>query len=272
MASGLVQRAQCPRLLKTSSRTTIASMSDTPGQPASQETHFINGLDRIRMIVSCPAERGPHPGLILIPDVRGIYDHFIDVAERFAAAGYVTATLDLYSREGLPEILDVTSALRWLAQLPDQRVLNDIAACRRALAERDDVRADALAITGFCMGGQYALMSACSIDGFAAAVSWYGMLRHAKKTEQKLADPLDTVDALRCPYLGLFGENDDLIPREQVAQLETKLKLLSHETQVVTYADAGHAFFNDARPETYVESAALDAWPRALDFLRRQLG
>ena len=247
-------------------------MSDSPGLPTSQETYFINGIDRIRMIVSCRDERGPHPGLILIPDVRGIYDHFIDVAERFAAAGYVTATLDLYSREGPPEIVDLESALRWLAQLPDRRVLDDIAACRHALTERDDVRADALAITGFCMGGQYALMSACNIDGFAAAVSWYGMLRHAKKTEHKLADPLDNVDALRCPYLGLFGEKDDLIPREQVAELEIRLGPALHETQIVTYPDAGHAFFNDARPEAYVESAALDAWPRALDFLGRHLG
>lgn len=262
-----------PGLLKTSSTTTIASMVDPTGLSGSQETHFISGTDRIRMVVSRPAGSAPYPGLILIPDVRGIYDHFIDVAERFAAAGYLTATLDLYSREGPPEIVDVAGALEWLARLPDQRVLDDIAACRDALAARDDVRTSAIAITGFCMGGQYALMSACSIDGdgFAAAVSWYGMLRHATKTAHKLADPLDNIAALRCPYLGLFGDDDALIPRAQVAELRTKLEPLSYETQVVSYPDAGHAFFNDARPETYVEAAAGGAWPRALDFLRRQL-
>lgn len=246
-------------------------MTSMDKRPDSEETFFTSAGDKVRMIVSRPAEPAPRPALILLPDVRGIYDHFLDVAERFAAAGFVTATLDLYSREGAPEIVDVESALRWMAQLPDRRVLADIQACVYALADRPDVDASAIAITGFCMGGQYALMSACRLDGLAASVSWYGMLRHAVRTEHKLADPLDNVAALRCPYLGLVGAADELIPAEQVAQLRTALEPVAHETEVIVYPGAGHAFFNDLRPQGYVAQAAEDAWPRVLTFLKRHL-
>lgn len=224
------------------------------------------------MIVSSPADAGPRPAILLIPDVRGIYDHFVDVAQRFAAHGFVVATIDLYTREGAPEIADVESALRWMADLDDRRVLGDIDAYRRKLAARDDVDSDAVGITGFCMGGQYALMAACHLDGFAACVSWYGMLRHAITTERKLPDPLDSACSLSCPYLGLFGETDGLIPMEQVDQLRNIVAALPQATEIVSYANAGHAFFNDSRPAGYVADAAQDAWGRALAFFRTQLG
>jgi carboxymethylenebutenolidase len=236
-----------------------------------EESFFASGGDQIRMLKTSPSATGPHPALILIPDVRGIYDHFIDVAERFAREGYVVATIDLYTREGPPEIGDVKAALDWMANLSDRRVLADIDACRQALAASDDVRGDAIGITGFCMGGQYALMSACTAKGLAACVSWYGMLRHAKRTQHKLADPLDTAADLACPYLGFFGGTDALIPSDQVAELNRALQPLSVSTEVVSYPEAGHAFFNDSRPDVYVASAAEDAWPRTLEFFRRHL-
>ncbi|MFN8641184.1 MAG: dienelactone hydrolase family protein [Candidatus Binatia bacterium] len=50
---------------------------------------------------------GPFPGLLLIPDVRGVSDHFLDAAGRFAAEGFFTAVIDLYSREGPPDLPDM---------------------------------------------------------------------------------------------------------------------------------------------------------------------
>ncbi len=236
-----------------------------------EETQFSRDGDQLRMLIASPAGAGPHPAIILIPDVRGIYDHFVDVAQRFATEGYLVAVIDLYSREGAPQIVDMPGAIDWMAQLSDRRVLDDLDACRRALAERSDVCSDAIGVTGFCMGGQYALMAACETEGFAACASWYGMLRHAKRTDQKLSDPLDNVGSLTCPFLGLFGANDALIPVQHVNELEVLLDGVVHETEVMCYPDAGHAFFNDARAEMYVAAAAQDAWPRALAFFARHL-
>jgi hypothetical protein len=116
------------------------------------------------------------------------------------------------------------------------------------------------------------LLAACSVDGLAACVSWYGMLRYAEKTPAKPASPLELAPQLRCPYLGLFGADDAIIPPADVNELRTILDRTDQPHEIRVYAGAGHAFFNDTRPDAYRPDAAADAWPRALAFLHRHLG
>src|SRR6266705_505396 len=113
------------------------------------------GREGVRGYAAWPRGAHPLPGLVLVPDVRGLSEHYRDVARRLAAV------------------------FRWMRALPDRRVLADLAAAVECLAGRSEVRADAIGITGFCMGGQYALMAACTVERLAACVSWYGMLRYA---------------------------------------------------------------------------------------------
>jgi carboxymethylenebutenolidase len=121
------------------------------------------------------------------------------------------------------------------------------------------------------MGGQYALMSACTVPHIAACVSFYGMLRYAEKTTIKPESALDLAPRLNCPYLGLFGEDDALIPRADVKELESILRRTGKNFQTKVYTGAGHAFFNDTRPDVYRPEAAKDAWTRALTFFRAHL-
>ena len=228
--------------------------------------------DTIRGWLALPAGTGPHAGLVLVPDVRGVYEHFRDVARRFAAEGLATLVLDPYSREGTPNLPDLDAVMRWMRQLPDRRVLADIQGAVSWLAARDDVDPSRVGITGFCMGGQYALMAACTATGIAACVSWYGMLRYAEKTEAKPESPLELAPRLGCPDLGLFGGEDPLIPAADVDELRGILAASGKDFTILTYAGAGHAFFNDARPEMYREDAARAAWAEAIRFLRRRLG
>jgi carboxymethylenebutenolidase len=158
-----------------------------------------------------------------------------------------------------------------MRELPDPRVLADLGGAVRHLGARADVRADRIGITGFCMGGQYALMAACTVRGLAACVSWYGMLRYAEHTAAKPASPLELAPALGCPYLGLFGAEDAIIPLADVDELRATLERLEQPHEIVVYPGAGHAFFNDTRPDAYRPAAAADAWPRAVAFLRRHL-
>ena len=245
-----------------------------PGRDTAVDTSdvmFHRGADALRGHLAVPAARGPHPGLVLIPDVRGLYDHFRDVARRFAAEGFATLAVDLYSREGTPKLPDMDAMFRWMAALPDRRVIADLHAARDFLSSHDAVRGGKVGVTGFCMGGQYALMAACSRWGFRACVSWYGMLRYASTSETKPASPLDMTSRLTCPYLGFFGEQDTIIPLADVMELKQRLAGSKHAVEIHTYANAGHAFFNDSRPEMYRPTAAADAWPRAIAFLRRTL-
>src|SRR5512140_913064 len=127
------------------------------------------------------------PAVIVIPDVRGLSDHYRDIVRRFALEGFFALALDLYSREGAPSLPTMDAVFAWMRQLDDRRVLADIDGAVRFLLSRPEVRARSIGITGFCMGGQYALMAACTVPHLAACVSFYGMLRYAEKAEHKSA-------------------------------------------------------------------------------------
>jgi carboxymethylenebutenolidase len=211
------------------------------------------------------------PGLIVIPDVRGLTDHYRDIARRFANEGFFALAVDLYSREGAPDLPDMPSVFAWIQSLPDPRILGDLGAAVQYLASRSEVRRERIGITGYCMGGQYALMAACSVPGLSACVSWYGMLRYAEHNERKPISPLELAPRLACPYLGLFGAEDALIPNPDVEELRTILTREDKTFAIKSYPGAGHAFFNDTRPDAYRPAAAADAWPRAVEFLRTHL-
>ena len=239
--------------------------------PSTESIPFRRDGDTIEFTAVRPPGDGPFPGLVLIPDVRGVSDHYLDVAGRFAAEGFFTAVIDLYSREGAPDLSDMPAVFAWIAALPDPRVLADLQGAVDALAAHSDVRADAIGITGFCLGGQYALMAACRATGLAACVSWYGMLRYAEHNERKPVSPLELAPNLRCPYLGLFGGEDGLIPQTDVEALREILMRAAKTFDIHVYPGAGHAFFNAARLAYRPEQAA-DGWAKVFDFFHKHLG
>jgi len=151
------------------------------------------------------------------------------------------------------------------------RALGETMAVTMVIGNRPEVEPDAIGITGFCMGGQYALMAACAVSGLSACVSWYGMLRYQETDDTKPASPLELAPRLACPYLGLFGEDDAIIPRADVAELDAILSREHKDFRIVSYPGAGHAFFNDTRPDAYRPDAAADGWRRAVEFLRGRL-
>ncbi len=216
---------------------------------------------------------GTHPGVVLIPDVRGIYAHFLELAQRLTREGFAVLLVNVYRRIGTPEITDVESAMRWIRQLSDPVVLAEIQAARDYLATHDAVAGKPVGVMGFCMGGQYAILAACELLGFSACVPFYGMLRYADDLDprKKPRSPLDAIGDLSCPLLGLYGEEDGLIPLADVREFEARLATSAQPGEIRLYADAGHAFLNDSRPETFRASAAADAWPRAVAFLHDQL-
>ena len=222
----------------------------------------------------CPEGPGPHPGVVMIPDVRGLYDHFRDLAERLAGEGFAVLAIDLYRRTGPPEITDPAQAMRWIDELDDRQVLSDLQAGIDFLAAHPSVEGRPVGITGFCMGGQYAILAACSCRGLSACAPFYGMLRYRDGLDpgKKPRSALDAVADLSCPLLGLYGEADLLIPVDQVRELEKRLAETRHATEVRLYAGAGHAFMNDSTPERHHPESAADAWPRLVTFLHEHLG
>ena len=231
------------------------------------ELVFIRGEARIKGYAAWHRHDERLPAVLIIHDVQGLSEHYRDIARRFAQEGFFALALDLYSREGAPEIPNAQAAFQWLQGLNDRRLIADIDGAVRLLRTRPEVRSRSIGVVGFCMGGRYASMAACMVENLAACVSFYGMLR----TEGKAEGPLTLAPELRCPYLGLFGEQDSLIPRTDIRELESLLRRAGKTFNVKIYQDAGHAFFNDQRPESYRPDAAKDAWHRTISFLRTNL-
>src|SRR5438034_11585386 len=128
-----------------------------------EEIGFVGDADHIKAYAAWPRREERIPAVIVIHDVRGLSEHYRDIARRLASEGFFALAVDLYSREGAPELPTVEAAFTWMRHLRDQRVLADIDSAVRFLRIRPEVRVRSIGITGFCMGGQYALMAACSV-------------------------------------------------------------------------------------------------------------
>ena len=219
---------------------------------------------------------GRSPAVVMIHDVWGLSAHTRDYATRLAREGFAVLAIDLYQRAP-PAKIDDPGA--WMRALSDPAVLADLGAGSRFLAAHPDGNGR-VGVLGFCMGGMYALMAACSDLGFAAAVPFYGLLSHAhgllhdpagRDLAKKPREPIAMASELRCPLLAFFGEQDPFVPLHDVEALERELARAGTPAEVVVVAGAGHAFMNDTRPDAYRPESAVEAWRRTVEFLRANL-
>ena len=205
---------------------------------------------------SAALAEAPEPSgraVVILPDVRGLYPFYLELAERFAQAGHHAVTFDYFGRTaGLGPRDEDFEFRSHVARTTPETVARDIAAALEALgAER--------AITvGFCFGGAQSFMQAAEGHaGLAGVVGFYGSL---KREGQRWA--LDRAPDAKVPVLGLFAGADENITPDQVAAFDAALPV---EHLVHTYEGAPHSFF-DRRQEQYAE-ASQDAWERILGFM-----
>ena len=221
------------------------------------------------------------PGVVMIHDVWGLYDHYRDLARRLADEGFGVLALDLYRRHADLQILQIEDPGSWIRDLSDPEIQSDVEAAAAFLAGEPATSGRKVAVVGFCMGGMYALLAGCGARGIAAVVPFYGLLSHdhgllyseqGLDRARKPRSPLDAANELQCPLLGFFGAEDSFVPPDDVRELERRAAAAGQPAEVVIYPGAGHAFMNDTREEAYRPEAARDAWQRMLVFLRNQLG
>lgn len=193
-------------------------------------------------------------GVLVIQEYWGLNDHIKDIAGRYAEEGFIAIAPDLY-RGKLTK--DKDQAAEWMQELTTEDGLNIIESAMKAAQEKYDI--NRFGITGYCMGGTYALRAACEVQGLSAAAAFYGDIPE----EEVLAK-------LKIPVVFISGTKDAWINPEKVAQLEDIADRYELPVDSVKY-EADHAFFNNTRPEVYDEAAAKDAWAKVIGFFRDNL-
>jgi len=210
-----------------------------------------------------PKDGGRGPAVLVIQEAFGLNDHMKDVTRRIAAEGYTALAPDVYWRGGKGRAVgydDLPAAIGMMQALKDTEVVADLAGAIAWLEKQPSVRADRIAITGFCMGGRISYLAACELpDKIRAAVPFYGG-----------GIPVDKTVKLRCPVLAFFGEKDAFIPLESVEALKAEAKKNGKQVEVVVYPGADHGFFCNERG-SYQAAAAKDAWERLKKFFATHL-
>jgi carboxymethylenebutenolidase len=213
----------------------------------------------------------PEPGraaVVLLPDNRGLYRFYVEVAERLAAAGHATIAFDYFGRSaGVGERGDDFDFMAHLGHTSVEGIRADLAAARDALVERTG--AETVLSVGFCFGGTHSFMAGAdrdlSLDG---CVGFYGLLNPERiGSPPGVPSVLDTAARISGPVLGLFGGADETIPADDIAAFESILVGAGIDHRVKTYPGAPHSFF-DRKYEEHA-AASADAWEELLDFLGR---
>jgi carboxymethylenebutenolidase len=192
-------------------------------------------------------------GVVVLPDVRGLYRFYEELALRFAERGIPAIAIDYFGRTaGADKRGDDFEYMPHVEQTATETVQADVGA---AVAWLRDRGAKSVLTVGFCFGGRQSWIAAASGHGLAGAVGFYG------RTSTEVAQGIDA------PILALQGGDDRNISAEDNAAFDEALTAAGIEHEVVTYPGAPHSFF-DRRYEDFAD-ASEDAWRRTLEFVAR---
>ena len=194
-------------------------------------------------------------GVVILPDVRGLYHFYEELALRFAERGYAALAFDYFGRTaGVAKRSDDFEYMPHVEQTTNDGVQADTRAAVERLREHGSAT---IFSAGFCFGGRQSWLAAASGHGLAGAVGFYGhpgaVLEHAP--------------AMTAPILALQAGDDARITSYWNRLFDAALDIAGVEHEVVVYDGAPHSFF-DRKQEEFAD-ASEDAWRRTLEFLER---
>src|SRR6476646_3794533 len=229
--------------------------------------------DEIEAYLARPDAGQQRGGVVVIHHMPGYDRATKEITRRFAELGYDAICPNLYWREAPGAAPDDAAAVaRAQGGAPDERLVGDVggaAAYLRALASSNGK----VGTIGYCSGGRQSVLAACNLD-LDAAVDCYGAYVTGTPPADfpvPITNIVDQLPNLRCPLLGLFGNEDKSPSPAHVDELEAILEELGKSYEFHRYDGAGHGFFSPDRP-SYRVAAVNDGWERITDFCAQNLG
>ena len=232
------------------------------GAAVSHEDLVLEAEDGNRFAAFAAAPEEPAAkGVVVLPDVRGLYRFYEELALRFAERGIAAVAFDYFGRTaGIGKRDDEFPYMEHVAETTPEGIQTDVAA---AVAHLRGNGATAVFTVGFCFGGRNSWLSAAGGHGLAGAVGFYGSLLD----RNGWVGPINRAAEMSAPILALQAGDDENITAEQNAAFDAALTAAGVEHDVVTYEGAPHSFF-DRRYEEFAHDSE-DAWRRVLDFVER---
>lgn len=219
--------------------------------------------------VAVPAG-GNGRGLLIFQEAFGVNAHIRDITERFARAGYTAVAPALFHRtdpqfEG--SYADFTAVMPHMQALTDEGQSADIQAAYHWLTAAEGGGVRSVGSIGYCMGGRTSFL-ADSLLPLGASASYYG---GGIAPGGRFPELMGRVNDLHAPILLVWGGKDTHIPPEQTRAVEDALIGAGKTYESITFSQADHGFFCDARA-AYNAEASKQVWPLTLAFFETYLG
>jgi carboxymethylenebutenolidase len=216
--------------------------------------------NRLAAFRATPDERAS-TGIVVLPDVRGLYRFYEELALRFAERGFAAIAFDYFGRTaGASKRDEEFDYMAHTQQTTPEGIQADVAAC---VADLRAQGCTSIFTVGFCFGGRNSWLAAASGHGLSGAVGFYG----GPAERNGAPGPTQRANEIEAPILALQAGDDQHITAEMNAAFDAALDAAGVEHEVITYDGAPHSFF-DRKQEEFAE-ASEDAWGRVLRFVER---
>ncbi len=222
--------------------------------------------NRLAAFAASPDEPG-RTGVVVLPDVRGLYHFYEEVALRFAERGYAAIAFDYFGRTaGVSKRDDEFPYMEHVAQTTPESVQTDVAAAVAYLRSAAGGSCTTIFTVGFCFGGRNSWLAAAAGNDLAGAVGFYG----STGERNGRPGPVQLAAQMTAPILALQAGDDANITAEDNAAFDQALTDALVEHDIVIYEGAPHSFF-DRKYEEFADASA-DAWARVLTFIEQHGG
>jgi carboxymethylenebutenolidase len=236
------------------------------GAAVSHEDLVLEASDgnRFAAFAAAPEESGD-VGVVILPDARGLYRFYEELALRFAERGIAAVALDYFGRTaGVSKRGDDFRYMEHVEQTTPEGIQADVGAAVEYLRSNG---VDSIFTVGFCLGGRNSWLAAAGGHGLAGVIGFYGRPGAGR---DGTPGPAQLVSELDAPILALQGGADQNISAEDNAAFDEALTAAGVEHELVTYDGAPHSFFD--RKQEQFAAASADAWARVLAFIEAHSG
>lgn len=231
------------------------------------ESEFVTYYDNVSGYLAIPqssisATDKVLPAVVMIHEWWGLNDNIKEMADQLASKGYAVLAVDLYNGTVAANPEEAGPLAGTVRENPSNAIAN-LQSAVRYLASLENVNSSRIASLGWCFGGGQSLQLALNTEPdfpLAATALYYGNL----VTDQ------DELSRINWPVLGIFGNQDQSIPVDQVREFGESLNATSIPNEIYIYDGVGHAFANPSN-DNYAPQETSDAWEKTLAFLKKNV-